>query len=142
MSEGRIRPLALALIRRGDEILVEVGRDEVKNETFFRLLGGAIDFGELGADALRRELREELGAEIAVERQLTTIENLFTWEGEPGNEIMLIYECRLTNDDLYTRDEWEAPEHTSHGVMVHKVSWKRLDELRGETFYPEAVLTM
>jgi hypothetical protein len=40
--DKRIRPLALALIRKGDEILVEEGRDSVKNETFSRLLGGAL----------------------------------------------------------------------------------------------------
>ena len=36
-----IRLIALALIRRRDEVLVEEGRDEVKTETFFRLLGAA-----------------------------------------------------------------------------------------------------
>lgn len=72
------------LIRRGDEILVEAGRDEAKGETFFRLLGGTIEFGERGADALRRELLEELGAEVDVGRHLATLENLFTYEGEPG----------------------------------------------------------
>jgi ADP-ribose pyrophosphatase YjhB (NUDIX family) len=75
--------MALALIRRRDEVLVEEGRDDVKNETFFRLLGGRIEFGERGADAVRRELREELGVESAVNHYLTTIENVFTYEGEP-----------------------------------------------------------
>jgi ADP-ribose pyrophosphatase YjhB (NUDIX family) len=55
--------MALALIRRRQEILVEEGCDEIKNETFFRLLGGRIEFGERGAHAVRRELREELGVE-------------------------------------------------------------------------------
>jgi hypothetical protein len=40
--------MALALIRRRQEILVEEGRDEMKNETFVRLLGGRIEFGERG----------------------------------------------------------------------------------------------
>ncbi|HEU6445665.1 MAG TPA: hypothetical protein VFL61_11465 [Gaiellaceae bacterium] len=48
--EGLIRSLALAVIRRGDGILVEQGRDETKGETFFRLLGDGIEFGEPGAD--------------------------------------------------------------------------------------------
>jgi ADP-ribose pyrophosphatase YjhB (NUDIX family) len=137
----RIRPLALALIRRGDEILVEEGRDDFKNETFFRLLGGAIDFGEKGADALRRELREELGVESEVKSQIATLENVFTYEGEPGHEIVLIYECSLDDDSLYALDEWEAHETTPDGVVTHKLAWKRLDSFRstGDILYPEGV---
>jgi ADP-ribose pyrophosphatase YjhB (NUDIX family) len=144
VSEQRLRPLALALIRRGNEILVEEGRDETKGETFFRLLGGTIDFGELGADALRRELREELGAEIEVEAYLATLENIFTWEGKPGHEIVLVYECTLKDGSLHALDEWEAHERTRHGQITHRVAWKRIDAFRagGETLYPEALTTL
>lgn len=137
----RIRPLALALIRRGDEILVEEGRDEVKNETFFRLLGGAIDFGEKGADAVRRELREELGVESEVKAQVATLENVFTYEGEQGHEIVLVYECSLHDDSLYARDEWETQEATPDGVVTHKLAWKHLDSFHGggDILYPEGV---
>lgn len=143
-SDKRIRPLALALIRRGDEILVEEGRDEVKNETFFRLLGGTIDFGEKGADAVRRELREELGVESEVKVLLGALENVFTYEGEPSHEIVLIYECSLHDDSMYARDEWEAHETTPDGVVTHKLAWKRLDSFRtgGEILYPEGLLAL
>src|SRR6478752_3952142 len=79
-----MRAVALALIRRDEEILVERGYDTAKTEMFYRLLGGTIEFGELGADAVRRELREELGVEIEVGPRIATIENIFTWEASPG----------------------------------------------------------
>jgi ADP-ribose pyrophosphatase YjhB (NUDIX family) len=139
----RIRPLALALIRKDDEILVEEGRDEVKNETFFRLLGGVIDFGEKGADAVQRELREELGVESEVNPQVAvaTLENVFTYEGEPCHEIVLIYECSLRDDSLYSLGRWESHEQTRNGIVVHKVEWKRLDDFRGagDLLYPEGL---
>ena len=142
--EKRIRPLALALIRNGDEILVEEGRDKVKNETFSRLLGGVIEFGERGADALRRELAEELGAESEVKRLVTTLENLFTYEGESAHEIVLIYECSLRDDHLYALTEWEAHETTREGRVTHKVAWRHLDSFRGgsEILYPEGILAL
>ena len=90
-----IRPLALALIRRGDEFLVERGRDTVKGEVFYRLLGGTIEFGERGADTVRRELHEELGVEAAVGRHLATIENIFAWEGSRWHEIVLVLEAAV-----------------------------------------------
>jgi ADP-ribose pyrophosphatase YjhB (NUDIX family) len=137
--EPRIRPLALALIRRGDEILVEGGRDDVKGETFFRLLGGGIDFGESGSEALRRELREELGSETDVERLLGALENIFTYEGEPGHEIALVYECRLRDPRLYDRDGWEVSEPTADRPLVHAIAWKRLASFTdgSEILYPD-----
>jgi 8-oxo-dGTP pyrophosphatase MutT (NUDIX family) len=142
--ERRIRPLALALIRNDNEILVEEGRDELKNETFFRLLGGVIEFGEKGAEAVQRELREELGAESEVKRLFAALENLFTYEGEPSHEIVLIYECSLRDVRLYSLDEWEADEPTRDGLVTHKVAWRHLDSFRsgGETLYPDGLLAL
>jgi ADP-ribose pyrophosphatase YjhB (NUDIX family) len=142
--DKQIRPLALALIRQGDEILVEAGRDEAKNETFFRLLGGVIEFGEKGADAVRRELREELGTESDVKGLVATIENVFTYEGEPAHEIALVYECSLRDDRLNSLDEWEAHETTRAGYVTHKLAWKRLDSFRSgrEVLYPEGLLAL
>jgi ADP-ribose pyrophosphatase YjhB (NUDIX family) len=142
-SDTRIRPLALALIRKDEQILVEEGRDEVKNETFFRLLGGVIDFGEKGADAVQRELREELGVESQVNPRaaVATFENVFTYEGDPCHEIVLIYECSLRDDSLYSLDRWKTHEETRDGIVVHKVEWKRLDDFHdtGDILYPEGL---
>jgi ADP-ribose pyrophosphatase YjhB (NUDIX family) len=139
-----IRPIALALIWRGQEILVEQGRDEVKRETFFRLLGGGISFGEKGGDALRRELREELGVETEVERYLTTVENLFTYQGEPGHEIALIYECGLGDRRLYRLNEWEVIESTASGSLTHKLAWMPAESFvtGGELLYPDGATAL
>jgi len=140
-----IRPEALALIRDGERILVEKGRDEVKNETFFRLLGGTVEFGEKGADTVRRELLEELGAEADVGSLVATIENVFTYEGDPAHEIVLVYERTLRNKRFYALDEWEAEETTPDGdLMTHELAWKPVDSFGGggEILYPEELLAL
>jgi 8-oxo-dGTP pyrophosphatase MutT (NUDIX family) len=139
-----IRPLALALIRRGQEILVEEGRDEVKNEIFSRLLGGTIELGEHGADAVCRELREELGVEADVERFIAALENVFTYRGEPGHEIALLYECSLRDGRLYSLDEWEAHERSSDDSITHRVAWRSLEAFRSglAILYPAGVLAL
>ena len=103
MSAPGIRPIALAIIRDQGRLLVFEGRDPLKPETFYRPLGGGIEFGERGAEALAREMREEIGAEIANVRYLGTIENLFTHLGEPGHEICLMYEADLVDHTFYER---------------------------------------
>jgi 8-oxo-dGTP pyrophosphatase MutT (NUDIX family) len=125
--EPRLRIQALALVRRGDQILVEKGRDEVKDETFYRLLGGTVEFGERGAETLRRELQEELGAEADVGRLVATIENLFTYDGRSVHEIGLVYECSLRDEHFYSLDEWDAREEAPDGVRPHPVSWRAID---------------
>ncbi len=144
INQGRIRTQALALIRRDDRILVERGRDDVKDETFLRLLGGTVEFGERGAEALRRELLEELGAEADVGQLVATFENLFTFEGEPGHEICLVYDCTLRDERLYALDKWDAEEMTPEGPLTHEVEWRTLESLRsgGEPLYPEELLTL
>lgn len=141
---SRVRTQALALVRRGDLILVERGRDEVKDETFFRLLGGTIEFGETGAETIRRELREELGAEAEVGDLIATVENLFTYEGVPAHEIVLVYECSLRDERLYELGGWDAEETTPEGVITHPVSWRRVDSFGadGDILYPEALLDL
>ncbi|MEU7783292.1 MULTISPECIES: NUDIX hydrolase [unclassified Amycolatopsis] len=101
----RIRPLALGLVWRGDALLVFEGRDDVKGETYCRPLGGGIEFGESGKDALRREFVEELGAELLVGKRVGVLENIFTWQGRPGHEIAFLYAAEFTDPAFYEREE-------------------------------------
>ncbi|MDX3188851.1 hypothetical protein PV458_10640 [Streptomyces sp. MN03-5084-2B] len=54
-----IRPIVLAVLRRGDALLVFEAHDDVKGETFCRPLGGGIEFGERSIDALKREFLDD-----------------------------------------------------------------------------------
>jgi ADP-ribose pyrophosphatase YjhB (NUDIX family) len=138
-----MRVAALALIRRGDEILVERGYDSVKGEAFYRLLGGTIEFGELGADAVRRELHEELGVGVEAGQRVATIENIFTWEGKDWHEIVLVYECTLGDSDV-PEGEWHIPEKKASGVVTHEFCWKLPSDFGpgGDRLYPEELLTL
>lgn len=105
MRSGRIRVLALGIIWKGNQILVCKGHDEVKDQVFYRPLGGGIEFGEPGHVALAREMREELGAEITIPRYLGTVENLFTYNGAPGHEIIRLYETAFADPAFYEQEQ-------------------------------------
>jgi 8-oxo-dGTP pyrophosphatase MutT (NUDIX family) len=100
MGKRRIRPLALCVFRRGHRILVAEGFDDAKGERFFRPLGGRIEFGETAAQAVHREIREELGAECADLRFLGLLESIFVYNGEPAHELVLVFDGRLVDDDF------------------------------------------
>lgn len=62
---------------------------------YHRLVGGSVEFGETHRDAIRREVREELGAAIHELTFLAVVENIFRIDGEPGHEIVFVYTGRL-----------------------------------------------
>lgn len=142
MKKNKIRPLALCVFRRNDEIFVSEGYDSVKDSVYYRPIGGGIDFGETSRDAVIREVREEMNADITDVRLLGYMENLFTYEGQPGHEIVAMYEARFVEPRLYEGDTFTGYEagDESHFTVV----WKPLAFFeRGEApLYPDGLLTL
>jgi len=90
MTANIIRVLALGIVQNDQgALLVDAGYDNIKKQSFYRLLGGGIEFGETGAEALEREFIEELGLEVTPSPLLSTTENIFTFEGQLGHQISL-----------------------------------------------------
>lgn len=142
LSEKRIRTIALCLFRRGDSLLVAESYNPNKGQTFYRSLGGGIEFGERAADTVVREIREELGVEIEAGslRYLFTMENIFTYLGQPGHEIVLIFDGAFADAALYQREELVAHEDDN---APFKAIWKRLDEFGpGAPLYPDGLVEM
>ncbi|WP_410588478.1 NUDIX hydrolase [Amycolatopsis sp. lyj-23] len=131
-----IRPIVLAVLRRGEAILVFDAHDDVKGETFHRPLGGGIEFGERAEDALKREFREELDAEIVVNRLLGVLENVFDWRGNPGHEIAFVYEAEFADPGLYGEDAMKILDDPA------TARWVELAEFRDgrRILYPEGLI--
>jgi 8-oxo-dGTP pyrophosphatase MutT (NUDIX family) len=137
-----VRPLAICVFSRNGRILVAEGYDPIKGETFYRPLGGGIEFGEYSAQTLERELREELGAEIEDLRYLGTLENIFTFNGEMGHEIVLVYDGAFVDNSLYSSEGL-----TGYNAEVDErfdVVWIALDALSESTppLYPDGLLEL
>jgi len=118
-------------------LLVEEGYDSVKGQRFFRPPGGAIEFGEHAVDAVRREFREELNAELSDERLATVIENVFSYEGQLHHEVVFVFDAQFRDPGMYERADVEILEP----AVRTTASWKSLRELgAGDTpLYPEGL---
>ena len=124
MKPGKVRSIAICVFRDQGRILASEGYDAVKNQVFYRPLGGAIEFGELAADTIRREILEELGLEVMNTRYLGTIENVFTFQGQRGHEIVLVFDAEFVNQQAYRQPLLMGLEDDD----PIKAYWKQLDE--------------
>jgi 8-oxo-dGTP pyrophosphatase MutT (NUDIX family) len=143
MKPGKIRPLAICIFRRVDRIFVAEGYDAVKGQTFYRPLGGKIEFGEHSAQTIIRELREEIGAEVTALRYLGTLENIFTFNGQPGHEIVLVYDGAFADAAMYKVEAVEGRE--DDGDLLFVARWLPLDAFRGDDappLYPDGLLDL
>ncbi len=143
MKKQRVRPLAICAFLNNNRILVMEGYDPLKKEHFYRPLGGGIEFGEPGKETVCRELMEELNVEVDREslKYLGTLENIFTFNGAQGHEIVLIYDGRLKESGLYEQAVIVGKE--ADGEEFRAV-WKDLAEF-GEgkaILYPTGLLEM
>ncbi|MGK7927511.1 MAG: NUDIX hydrolase [Spirulina sp.] len=104
-KSGKIRILALGLIRHGDRVFLSEGYDRVKDERFYRALGGGVKFGETSLAALQREFQEELQADLTNIHYLGCLESLFVFNGKPKHEILQLYQCDFADVKFYQLEE-------------------------------------
>jgi ADP-ribose pyrophosphatase YjhB (NUDIX family) len=114
--------------------------DEVKGVVGWRLPGGTIEFGERGSETVVREIHEELGVEIQGAAYLGTVENIFTYLGARGHELVRVYAARFADQRLYERDHFDCIEvDGSRFTCV----WKPIADFRaGVPLYPEGLLEL
>ena len=141
MVSGIVRPIALCVVRRGGKLLVYEGYDNAKNDRFYRPLGGTIEFGERSSVTAAREMAEELNADVQNVRWLGVLENIFTVHGQPGHEIVMLYEADFVDEGMYERSPIWGQEDDGSPI---KVVWKPLDDFKAGRgrLVPEGLLAI
>lgn len=136
-----IRPIAICVFSHRGRILAAEGYDPVKQETFYRPLGGSIEFGERAVHTLHRELREEIGVEITDLRYLGVLENIFTYNGGTGHEIVLVYDGAFADVSQYACERINGEDDDGNRFAA---MWKSLDEFGpGQPpLYPDGLMEM
>ncbi|MEM6867427.1 MAG: NUDIX domain-containing protein [Cyanobacteria bacterium P01_C01_bin.121] len=101
----RIRPIALGLIEHEGYLFVSRGKDPKTGESFYRFLGGGIDFGETSQAALEREFLEEVQAELTVIEHITCLDNIFVYNGKPKHELIQLFRAQFVDSKFFQVQE-------------------------------------
>ena len=130
-----IRPIVLGLAIKDNKLLAGEGFDNVKNEIFYRCLGGGIEFLEKSSDALKREFKEEIEANIVVKNFLGISENIFNYKGKDAHELILFYKVNIKDSD------YKEKYHIIDDNSESDATWIDVDKFINKELklYPEDV---
>lgn len=117
-----------AIIRKGDSIFAtQRGYGEWKD--WWEFPGGKMEAGETAAEALKREIREELSAEISVGELLCTVE----YDYPNFHLTMHCYLCSLLTDALHLNEHeaarWLAKDELD-SVQWLPADWQIIEKLK------------
>ena len=115
----KIEVVAAVLVRDGRVFATQRGYGEFKDKWEFP--GGKVEAGEGREEALRREIREELDAEIAVGKLLCTVE----YDYPAFHLTMHCYLCSVVSGTLVLKEHESARWLSADGL--ESVDWLPAD---------------
>ena len=115
-----IKVVAAIIIKDGQVFATQRGYGEFKG--WWEFPGGKMETGESPQEALKREIREELDAEVEVRELLETVE----WDYPNFHLIMHCFICSLLSESLHL-NEHEAATWLTHETL-RSVKWLPADE--------------
>ena len=136
MIEGKIRVITLSIVRNEKgSILFDAMRDPKKNLDFLRPIGGGVDFAETCENAIVREFKEEIDAEVKECKLIKVFENIFEYNGKPGHEIVFFYEVILADNNFYEMKEILVKEGNENRVA----KWYSKEEIGKAVILPPQI---
>ena len=116
-----------------DKILLQ----KVPGDDGYAIIGGHVALGETTDETLVREFKEEIGADIQVDRLLMVSENFFPWGTKPCHQINLYYLVSLQNESqISTEGSFYAFDDLGNERIDLEMCWIPVDEIPNITVYP------
>ncbi|MDA3839606.1 MAG: NUDIX domain-containing protein [Patescibacteria group bacterium] len=117
------RPAGYAVVIDSDKVLL----CNTKSTGKYWFPGGGVDLGEKLEDAIKREVREETGIEIEVEKFLTFQEIFFYYEplDEAYQNFSFFYLCKPITTELLADDKVDQEEESEKPRWVDLKSIKK-----------------
>ena len=110
------------------------------DEDGYALIGGHVAFGETTTETLAREYKEEIGADINVERLFMVNESFFPWGNRPCQQINLYYLVSLKDENQIPLDgTFKALDELGNERIELDMCWIPLEDVADKKIYPPQV---
>ena len=120
------------IFRKGSKILLHHGL----KSGHYTLPGGRVKEGETTEQALKREMKEEMGYDISIIRPVSFMENMFNLEDKDYHELLVTYQAKFGDEEAYKREKIVGIEEKEDLEFI----WKDINELDKIVFKPEILI--
>lgn len=107
------------------------------NSDHYALIGGRMEIGESSEETIKREILEETGKEIKINKYIATIENFFEMKGYPYHEIMFVHQAEFIDDN---DQKIETTIQNKEGKDYLKYEWIDLDQIDNINLLPNVLI--
>lgn len=104
------------------------------NEAFWSLPGGRVEFLEPSQEALKREMQEEIGVDVRVDRLVWVVENFFQYSGWHYHELSLYFLMLFPSKPHFNPDIETFAGNDKEQSLIFR--WQKLDRLDEIELYP------
>lgn len=122
-EDGSFKLRVCGVVQVGDKILI----DNCDNAPFWGYPGGHVELGESTREAVVREVKEEIGVDAEIIKNLASIQLFFTREdGKPFHEIGFYYLMKANIEPKNLTIE----ENDKEKLRKHQFRWVTKEELK------------
>lgn len=137
-EKGKFNYRVGAIIRNGNRILMARNPGETRGDMWYSV-GGRVRFGETAEEACLRELKEETGLELELERLAAIHENFFRdAEGTLYHEISLFFLVKVDKKLA----SLESGHRTTGGPDGEVLEWLDLSDCADKQIFPDFFKTV
>lgn len=115
---------------------------KVKGDDGYAFIGGHVSFGETTDETLVREFKEEINANVKIERLVMVCENFFRWGKLPCQQINFYYLISLKDKtEIPLEGVFSAVDELGNERVDIDMCWVPVSDLADIKLYPEEAKT-